>query len=314
MKELRLGEIIRRRREELNISQARLCAGICSRGTLSRFENGNLSLSYKRVSALLQRLGLPDGRLYLLMSEDEMALEEAEREARAASVALGRTPAEERGAAWARFQTALERLEELGQNDPFARQCVLSLRAVNGTQAGPYPFEERLAMQLEAIRLTIPRFDLDHIGLGPYSAEELQLIMMIANTYFETQQYEKAMRIYTAGLEYLEANGQYMRYYAHLMPSFVANFANTLTYMGQYQEALEMAERGILAGLEYKRYHKLSILLWIKAYCCCHLGRREESIRLYRQAYHVLLATREMRRLQILKDEVQELLGMELEE
>lgn len=85
MKELRLGEVVRRRRKEMNIPQERLCAGICSRSTLSRFENGSFSLSYKRVSALLQRLGLPDGRLYLLMSEDELALETAEREARCAS-------------------------------------------------------------------------------------------------------------------------------------------------------------------------------------------------------------------------------------
>lgn len=314
MKELRLGEVIRRRRKEMNIPQERLCAGICSRGTLSRFENGSLSLSYKRVSALLERLGLPDGRLYLLMPEEELALEEAEREARSAGVALERAPAEERSTAWAQFRSALGRLEELGSNDPFARQCALSLRAVNGTEAGPYPFEERLAMQMEAIRLTMPRFDPEHIGLGPYSAEELRLIMLIANTYTEAHQYAEAERIYRMGLEYLEANGQYMRFYAHLMPSFIAKLANTLTYMGQYQEALEMAERGILAGLEYKRYHKLDILLWIKAYCCYHLAQREESAQLYRQAYHVLLATREMNRLQLLKDEVRDLLGMELED
>lgn len=75
-----------------------------------------------------------------------------------------------------------------------------------------------------------------------------------------------------------------------------------------------MAEKGILAGLEYKRFHALGTLLWVKAYCCYHLGRREESVPLYRQAYYVLLATREMSRLQLLEDEVRELLGMELEE
>lgn len=313
MIELRLSEIIRRRRKELNIPQEQLCMGICSRGTLSRFENGRLTLSYKRASALLQRLDLPDGRLYLAMSEDELALEKAEREARAASVALGRAPAEERGAAWAAFRAALERLEALGPDDPFVRQCVLSLRAEKGTEDGPCPFAERLAMQLEAIRLTMPQFDPDHIGLGPYSAEELRLILQLGSTYFEAQQYEKAMHIYNAGLEYLEANGQYMRFYSHLKPSFIAGLANALTYMGRYEEALEMAERGVLAGLEYKRFHKLDILLWIKAYCCYHLGRREECVPLYRQAYYVLLTTREMSRLQILKEEVRELLGMELE-
>ena len=97
MQELRLGEMIRRRREELNINQEVLCEGLCDRSALSRFENGHQALSRKRVVALLQRLGLPDDRFYALLSEDELAPEEAEREARDASVSLGRASGEERG-------------------------------------------------------------------------------------------------------------------------------------------------------------------------------------------------------------------------
>lgn len=137
MTELTLGQAIRRRRKELNIIQEKLCKGICSRGSLSRFENGRQALSYKRVSTLLQRLGLPDSRLFALLSGDELAQEEAEREARAASVALERTPPEGRPVAWARFQAALGRLEALGPNDPFVRQCALSLRAVQGREDCP---------------------------------------------------------------------------------------------------------------------------------------------------------------------------------
>ncbi len=140
-----MGEIIYYRRRAMKIGQKNLCQGICSRGTLSRFENGRQTLSYNRVSALFQRLGLPDNCFYALLSEDELALKEAEREARDASVELERAPAQGRPAAWARLREALGRLEALGRNDPFARQCVLSLRAVEGREDGPYPFKERLA-------------------------------------------------------------------------------------------------------------------------------------------------------------------------
>ena len=71
----------------MKIGQKNLCQGICSRGTLSRFENGRQTLSYNRVSALFQRLGLPDNCFYALLSEDELALKEAEREAREADEA-----------------------------------------------------------------------------------------------------------------------------------------------------------------------------------------------------------------------------------
>ena len=45
MTELTWGQAIRRRRKELNIIQEKLCKGICSRGSLSRFENGRQALS-----------------------------------------------------------------------------------------------------------------------------------------------------------------------------------------------------------------------------------------------------------------------------
>lgn len=312
MQELRLGEMIRRRREELNIKQGNLCEGICSRGTLSRFENGHQALSYKRVSVLLQRLGLPDNRFYALLSEDELALEEAEREARNASVALERASGEARPLAWAQFREQLAELEALGPDDPFIRQCSLSLRAAMGTEDGPYPFEVRLGMQLEAIRLTVPRFDLERIGLGPYSAEELRLILQIANTHTVAGQYGEAVRIFRMGMEYLDANGKGLSQYLFLKPSYIADYANALAWMGRYQEGLALAEEGILAGIDTRRYHVLSTLLWVKAYCCYHLGEREESVRLYRQVYSLLLATRDMGWIQILKEQVKELLGVEL--
>lgn len=309
-----MGEIIYYRRRAMKIGQKNLCQGICSRGTLSRFENGRQTLSYNRVSALFQRLGLPDNCFYALLSEDELALKEAEREARDASVELERAPAEGRPAAWARLREALGRLEALGRNDPFARQCALSLRAVEGREDGPYPFKERLAMLLEAVRLTVPQFNLERAGLGPYSGEELRLIMLIANTYTAGQRYEEAERVYRIGLEYLEANGRSLPQYFYLKPAYTANYANALAWTGRWQEALELAEGGIAECLEYKRYHVLDTLLWVKAYCCYCLGRREESARLYRQVYSLLLSTREMRRLLILKEQVTELMDIKFEE
>ena len=54
-------------------------------------------------------------------------------------------------------------------------------------------------MLLEAVRLTVPQFDLERAGLGPYSGEELRLIMLIANTYTAGQRYEEAERVYRIG-------------------------------------------------------------------------------------------------------------------
>ncbi|MDE6280424.1 MAG: helix-turn-helix transcriptional regulator [Oscillospiraceae bacterium] len=311
MQELRLGEMVRRRREELNINQDDLCEGLCDRSALSRFENGHQALSRKRVVALLQRLGLPDDRFYALLSEDELVLEAAEREARDASIALERASGEERGAAWPRFREKLAALEALGPDNPFIRQCTLSLRAVQGTEEGPYPFEERLGMLQEAIRLTVPRFDLERVGLGPYSAEELRLIKQIASTYTEAGRYEEAVRVYRMALEYLEANGQRLSQYAYLKPTYAAGCGNVLSRIGRYQEALEITEEGLLVSIESRRYHVVASLLWVQAYCRYCMGEREKCISLYRQVHYMLAATRDMARLQYLDEENKKILGIE---
>lgn len=63
MQNYRLGDYIRQRRQELNLTQEQVCAGICEPVTLSRFENGRQTPSRTRINAILQRLGLPDDQI-----------------------------------------------------------------------------------------------------------------------------------------------------------------------------------------------------------------------------------------------------------
>lgn len=293
MKELCLGELVRRRRGELNISQEALCEGLCSVTALSRFENGRHDLSFKRVSALMERLGLSHERYSVLLTEGEEALETAEREVRSASVWVAKAAAEERPTVWVQFQEKLTALEALGPDDPFVRQCVLSLRAVMGDENGPYPLEKRLSMLLEAIRLTIPRFDPGHTGLGPYSAEELRLIYQLAGTYARAEAYEEAARVYRAVMEYLEANGLRLRQYSILLSIIANGYSWTLCRMGRWQESLDIAERGVRACLESARCSTLAQLLTSQGECLFRLGEQERGIDLFRQAYYVLRATRD---------------------
>jgi len=310
MTELSIGEVIRRRRNELGISQERLCEGVCEPCALSRFENGKQMLSNRRVRTLLQRVGLSDDRFYALLSEDELALEEAEREARNASVVLSYAPDTERPMAWQRFRKALAYLESLGPDDPFVRQCCLSLCADLGTEEGPYSFEERLAMHLKAIRLTVPWFDVDHVGLGPYSTEELRLIEKIAGTYTYGEQYEKAVRIYQAALEYLEANGLRLPQYSTLYAWLTFGYSRTLCRMGQFQKALDLAEAGWKCCVDSGKYHTLAFLLWLRAECYFKMGNTQPCTALLYQAHYVLKATGDESALPLLDADAQKWCGI----
>ena len=59
MQEMFLGDVIKRRRLELNLTQEQLCQGICEPITISRLENGKHAPSHQRINALLERLDLP---------------------------------------------------------------------------------------------------------------------------------------------------------------------------------------------------------------------------------------------------------------
>ena len=75
MKTIFIGEYIKQKREELNVTQEQLCEGVCTTATLSRLENGRQSPSRKVINALLRRLGAPTDRFFALVSENELEIE-----------------------------------------------------------------------------------------------------------------------------------------------------------------------------------------------------------------------------------------------
>lgn len=64
-----IGTFIKQRRKELKLTQEQVCSGICDPVTLSRIENGKQTPSKSVISALLQRLGMPEARYYVLESK-----------------------------------------------------------------------------------------------------------------------------------------------------------------------------------------------------------------------------------------------------
>lgn len=70
-----IGTFIKQRRKELKLTQEQVCSGICDPVTLSRIENGKQTPSKSVISALLQRLGMPEARYYVLESKNELEIE-----------------------------------------------------------------------------------------------------------------------------------------------------------------------------------------------------------------------------------------------
>ena len=70
-----VGDYIKRRRKELELTQEQLCEGICDATTVSRLETGFQAPRRTILNALLQRLGLPETRYFAVVTKSELDLE-----------------------------------------------------------------------------------------------------------------------------------------------------------------------------------------------------------------------------------------------
>ena len=285
MKKFFVGEVIRKRRMELGLKQYELCEGICEPVTMSRLETGKQTPSYNKLKTILQRLGLPDDQCYMLLSKNEMLISDLQTEITSCNVL--KDP--ERG---------LHKIEELEKivepDDTLTRQFILRSKASLGKKENgqiiPYTLNEKLDILFEAIRLTAPNFDIDSIHEGLYSIDEVKVINQIATVYSNLKQHKKAIDIYYQLLKYIKKHFQNILQSGGLLPLVAFNYARELDLVGRYTEAIEIAETGWKACVQYGQYHTLPSTISIMAECYHFLNQDEKSKKYYKQAFYLFEA------------------------
>ena len=209
MREMFIGEIIRRERLESGKTQEELCAGVCDPSTLSRIETGKQAPSRNVANVLLQRLGQPYDRYYTSLTASEAEAEALRTKIDSCAARFQQSLGDEKRQARLDALEQLDRLESLmKREDNITRQYILAMRAALGGTAGPYRFEVKLNMLLKAIRLTVPKFDLEMLDGRLYSIDETEIISQIAGTYSEAGQHEKAADIFNQLLTYVREHYQ----------------------------------------------------------------------------------------------------------
>lgn len=306
-----IGEYIRQRRLDLGITQEDLCEGCCAASTLSRLESGKLVPGRALVHALLQRLGLPEGQYFALLGESEAAAEALKKDIRADEIRFRKALADQRPQIREEAMEKLARLEALTEeDDQITRQYILSSKVTLGRPEGPYSVQERLDMLMEAIRLTVPRFDIEKIGLFRYSINETTIINQIAEAYANTGEREKAAGIYSQLLDYIASHDQKLPGFANHFCLVSHDYAINLALSKQYAEAAALAEHGWELCVTYGEYQFLAGFLAILAECSFFLGQKEKSAKLYCQAYCLYDATADDRNRETMRREIGERLGM----
>ncbi len=282
MKEFPIGEVIRQRRIELGLTQEELCEGIYEPPTMSRIETGRQTPSRTKLNVLLQRLGLPDDRYYALLSDNETKIADLQKEIVSCNV-LGK---EKKGL------EMINELEEIADpQDTTIQQFILRSKVILGKlengEIKPYSFEQKLEILFQAIHLTSPRFNIEEIDRGLYGLDEVKVINQIALTYSRNDEHKKAIDIYYQLLRYIKKHFQNILQSGGLLPLVCYNYARELDLVKRYEDALEIAQLGWQACVQYGQYRNLPVIIALMAECYHFFNDDNKSIEYYRQAYYI---------------------------
>lgn len=307
MKQIHIGQIIRQRRIELNMTQEELCAGICETATMSRIENGKQTPTPGKLKALLSRLGLPSEKYYAMMSENELEIERLKNEI---------IDCNTRGLC----QEGLEKIQKLltltDDSDFITHQFILRSKVLLGKEENgsivPYSMEEKLELLFRAIKITVPDFDIDEIGRQWYSLDEIKIINQIGVVYGDNQQERKALDIYYQLMKYVKK-----RHFINsdTVPTAVLiayNYSLYLSFQKRYEEAIEIAEWGWNKDIEWRRSTSLEGLLYVLAESNYRLGNIDESKHFYMQSYYACTLMKNPVSEEIIKGNIEEYYGIKL--
>lgn len=305
MKELYIGELLRKRRLELGLTQEQVCEGIFNEpSTLSRIENGKQIPPHGKLTRLLQRLGLPEDRYYAFIDKNELEMSELQAQIISCQVRN-------------KFVEGLTKLDQyekiISPNDFLAQQFLLSARAIMGKvengELVAYPFEEQLNMLFHALQMTVPHFDIDHISQGLYCIDEIKIINQIALVYSNANQRNLAIKIYAQLFNYVESHLCEPNQTPPIMVLIAYNYALNLCQEKHLNKALEIAELGRRISLEIGRSSYLGGLLYIIADCLHHLHRDEESQKYFREAYYMYSIMEDTKHVNLTQETIEEFFG-----
>lgn len=313
MEEVTLGEFIKQRRKKLGLTQLEVCEGICEPITLSRLEHGRHITSDLRISALLGRLGLPDNRHLTVLSKREMEINNLQKAIQDEEVRFRRAGSSERPDVRERALKKLDSLERVAKKDNnLIQQYILGARVTFGKPDGPYSPDERMDMLMQAIRLTVPRFDVENIGQFRYSMEETKLINQLAVAYSDADERKIALKIYKQLLTYVEREDKSLPRFAGHFCMIAHNYAIVLTHEKRYKEAITLAKCGQQICAERGHYQLLPGFLAIQAECFFFVGDYESSKKLYRQAYWIYDAIGDRDNCSIMEQEAKDHLDLNI--
>lgn len=270
-----VGDVIRRTRESIGMTQEELCEGICETVTLSRIENGKSTPTRANFELLMERMG-KDGKKYLPFIrssdiEDHVLREEVDRE-----LHIHDYQAAER---------KLKRLEEnLDFEDAVNRQYVLRIQAIIESRMGKISMAKKREKLTDALKCTVPDLSKEMLVKGILTEQELLIICNIAMIYMEEKQYEQSIQILQKLKEYME--NVPASYSNQIQRLILSNLGQALGLDGKAEEAGQIQRMAAELAKKENNAGSMVLILYDQAYDYELCGEDKEiCLRYLAQAY-----------------------------
>ena len=164
-------------------------------------------------------------------------------------------------------------------------------------------------MLFGALYLTVPKFDIEEIDKNYYTVEEIKIINQIALNYSDAGQNKKAIDVYNQLLKYIEKHFCNMEQTSGIFILISYNYSRILCLEKTPKQAIEIAENGRKACIQFGKSEWLAGLLVVLADCLHQLGCYNESKERFLESYYMCRSLDDYKNAEIVKGHAKELLN-----
>lgn len=288
-----IGDFLKETRLRKGYTQEEVSFGICTTASLSRIENGVQTPSRYMLDKLLERLGMENNVFNNFVNKDEMEFYEA-MQLMSRNITDGDVK---------ELEKQIERLEKMTKNAlEIEKQCLIWAKGVLVLQQGG---SKEVAMELlmKAIHITLPMFD----GKTPLknnllTFDEIIIINSIAILYAKEGKMTEAMKLGYWLMDYMTERIDDGKMKMEKYPAIVFDLSNWLGKTGRFQDALEVADKGINYCIEFGNLVALPLLLFNKACSLAELNDKEHAKEYFTQSIVIFQAMKKHNKAQMAID------------
>lgn len=303
----RAGDVIRRNRQALHMTQEELCEGICNAQTLSRIENGKQNPGKEVYKRLMERMGKEKNRAFAMVSGDDVRVLEYAREY---ENALHKFECE-------KADKILCKLELLVDDSPTSQQYIMKGRAIVDWNLGRITPKEGRKRLMQALSITIKNPEQQDFSKYPLMENEVLILCNVANTYFRDGRVEKAILVLEDLYEGIISGYRISEKGKTIELLILDNLANMYGELGNHEKAIELAQKGIAICREEKTSSVLPQLIGELEWNMEQLLEKEKRVdfskkeceRILRQAYYIASALKQNHNEELMKKHYKEYFG-----